>query len=352
MKLISRFGRFAPLVLAFLLILSGCNTNSSALNPVGKNAKMQADLMLLSLGIMLLVILAVMVIFFYVIIRFRKRKDDDSIPEQVEGNTKLEIIWTVIPIILIIIIAIPTVYQVFVLADDRPSASEIDKENAIRIKVTAHQYWWQFEYPDLGIQTATDLYVPTGKKVYVELTSKDVIHSFWVPTLFGKQDANPGLVNRMWFEVPKEGVYLGQCAELCGASHALMDFSVVALSPDKFEAWKKEMKKGADEPKTAEAKQGRKIFKQQCLRCHAIGKNGGNVGPNLAAYGERTMISGILEYNKKNLKNWILNAPKYKADILMPSFSDGSGAKLTEQQADALAEYLMQQKTGIELPQQ
>jgi cytochrome c oxidase subunit 2 len=308
---------------------------------------MEGSLMMLSLGIMLLVILVVMVIFFYVIIRFRKRKDDDSIPEQVEGNTKLEIIWTVIPIILLIVIAIPMIYQVFVLADDKPKASE---KNAITVNVTAHQYWWQFEYPDQKLSTASDLYVPTGTKVYVKLTSQDVIHSFWVPSLFGKQDANPGLTNRMWFKVDKPGVYNGQCAELCGPSHALMDFKVIALSPDKFKAWQKEMKQGADKPKTAAAQQGKKIFKQQCLRCHAIGKNGGSIGPNLAAYGERTTIAGILEYNKKNLKNWILDAPKYKADIVMPSFSKESGAKLTDQQANALAEYLMQQKTGIQIP--
>ncbi|HEX7066209.1 MAG TPA: cytochrome c oxidase subunit II [Bacillales bacterium] len=345
----SRYGRFIPLLLMSLLVLAGCSNDPSAMNPVGKNAEMEAWIMLLSLGVMLLVILVVMVIFFYVIIRFRRRKGDDSIPEQVEGNTKLEITWTVIPIILLVIIAIPMVYQIFQLADDVPEAEAEGKkkENAITVNVTANQYWWEFEYPNQKVVTASDLYVPTGTKVYVELNSNDVIHSFWSAPLFGKQDANPGTTNHMWFKVPKgeEGVYNGQCAELCGPSHALMDFKIIAVSPDKFEKWVDAMKEGADKATTATAKQGKKIFKQTCLRCHAIGSKN-SVGPNLTGFAERTTIAGILEFNKKNLKAWIHNAPSLKADVTMPSFK----GKLTKDQVNALAEYLLQQKTGIELP--
>ncbi|HEX6923601.1 MAG TPA: cytochrome c oxidase subunit II, partial [Bacillales bacterium] len=314
----SRYGRFLPLLLMILVVLTGCSESPSALNPVGKNAEMEAWIMLLSLGVMLFVIVVVMIIFFYVIIRFRKRKNDDSIPEQVEGNHKLEITWTVIPIILLVIIAIPMVYQIFELADDTPKAEAEGKENAITVNVTAHQYYWEFEYPDQKVITASDLYVPTGTKVYVNLTSEDVIHSFWSAPLFGKQDVNPGLKNEMWFKVDETGVYNGQCAELCGPSHALMDFKVIAVSPDKFEKWVKAMNEGEDKPTSATAKQGRKIFKQQCMRCHAIGTTVGSKAlpyPNLTGFGDRTTIAGILEYNEKNLKAWIHDAPSLKADI-------------------------------------
>lgn len=309
---------------------------------------MEGWIMLLSLGVMLLVILVVMIIFFYVLIRFRKKKGDDTIPEQVEGNSKLEIAWTVIPIFLLLILAIPMVYQVFVLAKDKPSA---DEKSAITINVTAHQYWWEFQYPNKkdsskSITTASDLYVPTGTKVYVNLNSKDVIHSFWVPALFGKQDLNPGTTNHLWFQVDKPGIYNGECAELCGPSHALMDFKVVAVSPDKFKQWKSQMKKGAVEPKTALAKQGRKIFKKQCMTCHAAG-NKASAYPNLNNFGNRTTIAGILAHNKKNLKAWIHNAPSIKADIEMPNFKD----KLSSKQINALAEYLMEQKRVNVLPE-
>lgn len=301
--------------------------------------------MLLSLIIMLFVILVVMIIFFYVIVRFRKRKDDDSIPEQVEGNAKLEITWTVVPMLLLAILAVPMVYQVFVLANDVPKAHE---KKAITIHVTAHQYWWQFQYPAQKVTTASDLYVPTGTKVYIKLTSADVIHSFWVPALFGKQDVNPGLVNRLWFEVDKPGIYKGECAELCGPSHALMDFKVIAVSPDKFKQWASQMKKGAVQPKTALARQGQQVFKKHCLQCHAIG-NKTSAYPNLTNFGNRTTIAGFLVHNKKNLKAWIHNAPSIKEDVVMPDFSKGSN-KLTDKQVNALAEYLMEQKRGIQLP--
>lgn len=301
--------------------------------------------MLLSLVIMLFVILVVMIIFFYVVVRFRKRKDDDSLPEQIEGNAKLEITWTVVPIILLAILAVPMVYQVFVLANDVPKPHE---KKAITINVTGHQYWWQFQYPEQKINTASDLYVPTGTKIYVKLTSADVIHSFWVPALFGKQDTNPGLVNRLWFSVDKPGIYDGECAELCGASHALMDFKVIAVSPDQFKKWVSQMKQGAVQPQNALAQQGKQIFQKHCIQCHAIG-NKASAYPNLTNFGNRTTIDGFLMHNKKDLKAWIHDAPGLKQGIVMPNFSKGS-KKLTDQQVNALAEYLMEQKRGIKLP--
>lgn len=306
---------------------------------------MEGSMMLLSLGVMLLIIVVVLVIFFYVLIRYRRRKGEEArMPHQVEGNMKLELTWTVIPVILLFIIAVPTVAQVFGLHDTDSKAA--GKKDTLNIKVTAHQYWWQFGYPDQDVKTASDLYVPTGKRINVELTSDDVIHSFWVPALFGKKDANPGLTNKMWFEVDKPGVYRGKCAELCGPSHAFMDFKVVAVSPDKFEKWQKKMKQGETKPQTASAKKGQEIFKDQCMTCHAVGDKGGTDGyPNLTGFGNRQEVAGILEFNKRNLKDYIHDAPSVKEDIEMPSFKDS----LSDEQVDAVADYLMEQKTGIEV---
>ncbi|HET7656971.1 MAG TPA: cytochrome c oxidase subunit II [Bacillales bacterium] len=344
MKFWHRYGRFIPLLFTIFLLLAGCSP--SAMNPVGKDAKIEGGIMLLSLIIMLFVIFVVMIIFFYVVIRFRKKKDDNTIPEQVEGNTKLEITWTVVPIILLIILVIPMVYQVFFLANDKPKASD---KNAISIDVTAHQYWWEFQYDKKNqkkmITTASDLYVPTGTKVYITLNSDDVIHSFWVPSLFGKQDVNPGTTNHMWFEVDKPGIYNGECAELCGPSHALMDFKVIAVKPDQFKKWKSQMRKGEVKPKTALAKQGQKLFKKTCIACHATG-NKASQYPNLNNFGNRTTIAGILAHNKENLKAWIKDAPSIKADIDMPNFKN----KYTDKQLNALAEYLMEQKRVDVLP--
>lgn len=297
---------------------------------------------------MTFVIVVVTVIFTYVLIRFRRKKGDDSIPEQVEGSMKLEITWTVIPIILLLIIIVPMVSQIFFFADADPSAEEIEKEDALKIEVIAHQYWWEFNYPDLGVSTASDLYIPTDTKVYADITSDDVIHSFWADALFGKMDANPGLTNRMFFSADEPGIHYGQCAELCGPSHALMDFRVVAVSPEKFDNWVESMKEGEDKPTTEVAQAGRELFADNCLSCHAVGdrEGGGTVGPNLTGYGDRTTIAGILDFNDENLHDWIKDAPSIKSeDIEMPAFDH-----LSDDEIDAIAEYLKQQKTGVEHP--
>ena len=161
--------------------------------------------MKLTIAIMLLVIVVVFALSFYVIVKYRRRPGD-KVPVQVEGNHKLEIIWTVIPIILLFILGVPTVKSVFGLAKDYSN----DK-NAIQVIVTSHQYWWEFEYPQYGVKTAQELMIPTGKTVSIQAKSADVIHSFWVPSLAGKIDTNPGgNVNHIYFSSNHDGVYLGQ----------------------------------------------------------------------------------------------------------------------------------------------
>lgn len=339
------------LVLVLTLLLTGCGDPSlSALNPQGPVADDQFSLIKLSIFIMLLVITVVTLIFIYVLIRFRQRPGDDHIPEQVEGNVVLETVWTVIPIVLLIILAVPTVMTTFSLAEPYPDVETSSAEAAedgeavqqtaedapLRIKVTAYQFWWQFEYPDHGIVTAQDLYIPTGERVYFELTSEDVIHSFWVPALGGKMDTNPGLVNEMFLEADKPGVYQGRCTELCGASHALMDFKVIALEPAEFDQWLASMSDyDGEKAESTQAEQGRDVFADNCISCHAVDGQTPSLGPNLAGIADRETIAGYLPNDAQTLEDWIRHPDELKEESAMPAFAD-----MSDEDMDALIEYL------------
>ena len=329
--------RLLPLA-GLIALLSGCGVKGvSTLDPMGDVAKEQAWLMIFSLLIMVVVVLVVGFIFFYVLIRYRNRKgQEDYIPKQVEGNTVLEVIWTVIPILLLCILAFPTVKQTFALSD--VSVPKADKNKVVQVEVTAHQYWWQFKYPDKKVETAQDLVVPVGKTVIFKITSADVTHSFWVPALGGKVDANPGQTTTLKLKADHEGVYRGRCAELCGASHALMYFNVKAVSQADFNQWIKDMKKGPAAPTTASAKEGQELFKQNCMTCHAVGKDGGPVAPNLTDFADRKMIGGTMDHTKENLVKWITNPSAEKPGVTMPA--RGQSGKLTDDQIQKIADYL------------
>ena len=292
------------------------------------------------------VIIIVMVIFFIVIVRFRRK--DDKIPKQVEGSHKLEIIWTTVPILLLLILAVPTVAATFKLADVSPMDKKDSK--ALVINVRSHLYWWDFEYPGQKIVTSQDLVVPTDEKVYFNLKSSDVKHSFWIPAVGGKLDTNTENINKFWLEFDDKraneagNLFYGKCAELCGPSHALMDFKVKAISRDKFDDWVTAMQ-NVKEPQKAEgavAAQGQEIFNQSCIGCHAVTPSNqtpeaARLAPNLTNYGERSRVAGILDHNKEELKNWIRNPETYKPGNLMT----GKYPEMSEEQLDALAEYLM-----------
>ncbi|WP_205135653.1 cytochrome c oxidase subunit II [Virgibacillus halotolerans] len=334
-------GKFKALFLlsSLALFLTGCGKeNLTALVPKGYGAKSSMDLIILTTVIMSFVLLAVMIFFVIVLVRFRKKKgQEDYIPKQVEGNQTLETIWTIIPIILVIIMGVPTVIATFDLAD----ASKADEH--INVDVTGNQYWWHFDYGEDEFQTSQDLYIPTGEKVYLHLKSSDVIHSFWVPSLSGKLDVNPENENTMFLEAHEEGVYWGKCAELCGPSHSLMDFKVIAVSPDDYEQWAKDMNDFDPEakPKDTVAQEGQELFEEKsCMGCHAVGSSPVATGPNLTDFGNRTKIAGILEPTKENLVDWIQDPEKIKPGNEMT----GKYPSLSDDEADKIAEYLLQLK--------
>lgn len=324
--------RLMPLTAVLAFLLTGCGDPTlSALNPKGPVAQEQLFLMKLSLGVMIFVFTVVMALYIYVLIRYRKRKGQEGVPKQVEGSHILEVVWTVIPIILLIIIAVPTVVLTF-----KHSENYTENEDVLQVKVTAHQYWWQFEYPQHGINTSQDLVIPVGQPVAFEVIASDVIHSFWVPSLGGKIDTLPGQSNVNYLQADEAAVYRGKCAELCGASHALMDFKVIAMEETDFNAWVDNIKAPPAIP--ANVAEGEQIFRDNCLSCHAVGVDGIGMGPNLTGFADREMIAGIMEHNDENLKDWIRDPQSVKPGNKMPKIN------LTEEQLDQLVNYLNELK--------
>ena len=199
--------------------------------------------------------------------------------------------------------------------------------DAMRIQVTAHQFWWEVEYldanPSQRIRTANELHIPVGKPVALELISDDVIHSFWVPALNGKRDLIPGYANNLQIQASRPGVYAGKCAEFCGFQHANMQMQVHAQEPDAFANWQAAQRRPAPEPPDEVAARGRDIFMNStCAQCHAVlGTDANaNLGPDLTHVGSRqTLAAGALPNNPQAMASWIRNPPAFKPGTRMPA---------------------------------
>ena len=202
-----------PVVLAF----SGCSTTlkQSALDPKGPVSQMQYDVMMLTLYVVTGLFIVVGGAMAYTVWRYRLKKGEDpnAIPDQSHGNPLIEVGLIVLSASMLVIIGIPTLKGIAYMKND--PVEEYEGE-AIEIIVTGYQWWWNFEYPELGIKTSNEFSIPTGRPVKLVLKAADVIHSFWVPKLAGKTDLIPGQINRMWIEADEPGMYWGQCAEFCG----------------------------------------------------------------------------------------------------------------------------------------
>jgi cytochrome c oxidase subunit 2 len=312
----------------------------NSLNPAGPQARQIDDLFWLVFWIAVVIFVLVTIALLYALVRYRHREGKERPVKQVHGNTKLEIVWTIIPAVVLAVIAVPTVSTIFDLrAEPDPG------DNALHIEVIGHQWWWEFRYPDYGFTTANEMHIPTDRPVYLSITSVDVIHSFWVPQLNGKRDAVPGRVNHLTFQADEPGWYLGQCAEFCGLAHADMRHRVRADEPAVFEAWAATQASPAVIPTEGLAADGWETFQLICAACHAVDGTEATVdlAPNLTHFASRTSFGGATFANTQDhLREWLRDPSALKPmdpdrnDLAnglilgMPNFG------LTEEQIDGL----------------
>lgn len=306
--------RIAGVLLASL-VLAGCGSKASILDTAGPVAGQELVLFYIVLGIATLVFVGVEAALIYSIFRFRERPGVAN-PRQNHGNLRIEVLWTVIPAVILFVTLGFTIQTLFAVAAE-PKAND-----TVNVEVVGHQWWWEFYYPQYKITTADTLYAPVGKIIHVQLYSNNVIHSFWIPALTGKTDDIPGHNNTKWFKADRTGTYVGECAEFCGTQHAYMKFNVVIQNSDVFNTWVSTQQQAAVTPTGGLAAQGQNVFKNAgCAGCHGIvGVNIKQyydpqvscnnpqaqptdsqqclVGPNLTHFGARGLIAGgVLENN-------------------------------------------------------
>src|SRR5271167_623610 len=217
----------------------------------------------------------------YTITKFRGRSDGGPEPPQVYGSNQIELAWTVIPVLIVLVLFMATARVIHAIEDARMP------KGAIEVTVIGHQFWWEFRYPALGIVTANELHVPVSNPAhptptFLKLLSADTDHSFWVPQLAGKTDLIPNRVNKMWIDPHQVGVYVGQCAQYCGMQHAKMLLRVYVDSADQFAQWVQDEKKPAQSSDAVI--EGRRIFETTaCINCHSVSGTvaDGRFGPDL-----------------------------------------------------------------------
>lgn len=295
------------------------------------------DLSMLVLAITGAIFAVVFSLLVYAVAKFRKRGDDDGRePPQVYGSNQVELAWTVIPILIVLVLFLATA-RVIRSIQDAPKPP-----GAIEVIAIGHQFWWEFRYPALGVVTANELHVPVSNPAnsaptILTLLSADTDHSFWVPRLAGKTDLIPNHPNHTWIDPQETGVYLGQCAQYCGVQHAKMLLRVYVDSPEEFSRWVQEQRNPAvNDDAVAE---GRRIFETTaCVNCHAIAGTvaNGRFGPDLTHLMSRdTIASGAAPNNRENLRAWIQDPDSIKPGSLMPAM------QLNEKDMDALTAYLL-----------
>jgi cytochrome c oxidase subunit 2 len=377
----------AALTVALASLIAGCvqNPNSVFHHRTDFNRDVGSLFeLLIWLGTIVFVFTEGMLI--WAMVKYRSRPDKPRQPEQVHGNTKLEILWTVIPAVVLAIIAVPTVQTIF-------KTQGAARADALQVEVTGHQWWWEFRYPQYGVVTANELYLPIGRTVSFALTTHDVLHSFWIPALGGKRDLVNNRTNHLWFtpDSTTEDAFNGFCAEFCGMSHANMRFRAFAVTSEQFASWIAHQQspavftpapatpppppsatKTAARPGTATQTQAQPapmqagfvsfarermprytipqtpippgltfdttlkgdpvngaslVTRGACIGCHTINGVPGMVaitGPNLTHVGSRlTIAAGLFPNDTRHLAAWIKNSRAMKPGVTMPTQGKG-----------------------------
>jgi cytochrome c oxidase subunit 2 len=285
----------------------------------------------------------------YCVVSFRKRAEDDGRePAQVYGSTQVELAWTVIPILIVVVLFLATARVVYSIQ------KAAEPNNAIQVVATGHQFWWEYRYPGLNVVTADELHVPVSEPdhptpTFISLLSADTDHSFWVPRLGGKTDLIPNHPNSMWFDPQQTGLYLGQCAQYCGTQHAKMLLRVYVQSRPEFDRWIEEQSRPAQASTAVSSRadgsrvrtspdEGRRIFEMTaCINCHAVSGTvaDGHFGPDLTHLMSReTIAAGAAPNTLENLRLWIKNPDAIKPGSKMPAMG------LSDDELDAVTAYL------------
>jgi cytochrome c oxidase subunit II len=297
---------------------------------------------MLVLGVTLFIFLVVAGLLLYALIRYRNRPGDSNRePAQIYGSNQIELSWTVIPILIVVLLFLSTTRVIL-------ETQAIPKpDNAMNVTVIGHQFWWEYRYPQLGVVTANELHIPVSDPAhptptYLTMSSADVSHSFWVPRLAGKMDVIPNKINTLWIDPQHPGLYLGQCAQYCGTQHAKMLLRVYAQTPADFAVWVNQQRQLAvrDFAGNVKAAEGQTVFMHNaCINCHTVAGTvaNGRFGPDLTHMASRdTIASGAIQNTPENLRAWIDNPNSMKPGSLMPAMH------LNDQDLDLITAYLTQ----------
>ncbi|HYG05762.1 MAG TPA: cytochrome c oxidase subunit II [Stenotrophomonas sp.] len=318
-----------------LLVLSGCRGVQSVLDPAADQAQAIDHVWWVMVSVCSVLYLAVLVALAWALLRARRRR------EALAEGTRHDPAWRQALVAWsILVVGLLTWFVVIAfLADQKLHAGHPDLE----VRITAKQWWWQVEYlsddPQQQFVTANELWLPRDRTARIELRSGDVIHSFWVPALTGKEDLIPGYTNALLVTPRRAGAYRGQCGEFCGLQHAHMALDVHVVDDAQFAAWQQRQRLPAPVPSTALAQHGQSVFMgSACLSCHAVRGTvaGSRLGPDLTHLASRrSLAAGALPMQREALDQWLRDPQHYKPGNLMPA------VPLSERDRAALADYLM-----------
>jgi cytochrome c oxidase subunit 2 len=287
-----------------------------SLSPHSPQTQVIAGLLTSMLIFSAMIFLAVAGLVGYAAVRYRSRSGEVE-PERIFGSRSIEIAWTVVPLVLVLGIFIVTVRAMALIdAPTQPS-------HAPDLVITGHQWWWDARYPT-GAIAVSEIHIPVGRRLLVQINSSDVIHDFWVPQLARKMDAVPGIPSYIWLEADSPGSYQGVCSEFCGAEHARMHFLVIAEREAEYSVWLQHQSEPARQPPIP-------LFAQKCAECHTNSIK----GPDLTHIaGRQTLGAGLSKNTPANLAFWIEKPQSIKPANRMPD------QQLSKAEVDALANYL------------
>jgi len=323
-----------------VVVVAGCGRSVDSLDVVTPQGLEISNFFMVTLVIGLLVCVLVAGVLAVAVARFRGgRYPVGEEPPQVTGNRRLEITWTLIPLLTVLVLFLISLRIMNVVhANDSPSAG------GLPIQVIGQQFWWEYRYPapsnpSTQVITANELHIPVGQIVRLQVASNDVLHDFWVPQLGWKRDAVPGKTNTMSMTVLRAGTYDGECTNLCGIAHAWMRIRVIAESELQFQSWLTAQAQPGDPPATPQQQHGQRVFlANTCTSCHTVAGTTAQaqVGPNLTHFGSRFYLaSGVQVNDPQHLRAWLENPQAVKRGVLMPGY-----ASLGNDDLDALVAYL------------